>query len=51
MLVLSRRESQTVKIGSDVEVRIIRSRNGIVRLGIVAPKAIPICRPETKKPG
>lgn len=37
MLVLSRRDTETIRIGSNIEVHVIEIRSGRVRLGIQAP--------------
>ena len=46
MLVLSRRKDESIMIGDDVEVTIVDIRGVKVRLGITAPKAIPVHRKE-----
>ncbi len=46
MLVLSRRKDESIMIGDDVEVTIVDIRGDKVRLGITAPKAIPVHRRE-----
>lgn len=46
MLILSRQVDETVMIGDDVEVTIIDIRGDKVRLGIVAPKSLPVHRRE-----
>ena len=46
MLVLSRRKDQSIMIGQNVEVKIIDVRGNIVRLGITAPRSIPVHRQE-----
>lgn len=45
MLVLSRQRNQTVYIG-DVAIVVVDIRAGQVRLGIEAPKSIPVWRQE-----
>lgn len=45
MLVLSREEDQSVMIGDEIEVKVIRS-GGRVRLGFIAPGHIKIHRKE-----
>ena len=40
MLVLSRKASETIIIGREVEVTVLSIRGDKVRLGIVAPKEI-----------
>jgi len=46
MLVLSRQRDESIMIGDDVEITIVDVRGGKVRLGIVAPKEIPVHRRE-----
>ncbi len=46
MLVLSRRRNETICLGEDVRITVLKiDRNG-VRLGIEAPAAVPIVREE-----
>ena len=46
MLVLSRRRDQTLVIGDNVEVTVLEIKGGQVRLGINAPKTVPVHRGE-----
>ena len=46
MLVLSRRKDESIMIGDDVEITIVDIRGDKVRLGITAPKSIPVHRRE-----
>lgn len=46
MLALSRRIGESIMIGKDVEVTIIEVKGEQVRLGISAPKSVPIHRKE-----
>lgn len=46
MLILTRRVGETVTIGDDVTVTILGVRGNQVRVGINAPKAIPVHRQE-----
>ena len=46
MLVLSRNRDQSIMIGDDVEITIVDVRGSVVRLGITAPKSIPVHRRE-----
>ena len=46
LLVLSRRRDQTLVIGENVEVTVLEIKGGQVRLGINAPKAVPVHRGE-----
>ncbi len=46
MLVLSRRRDESIIVGNNVEIRILEIRGNQVRLGIVAPRSIPVNRKE-----
>ena len=46
MLVLQRKAGESIKIGEDIEVRIVNIGNGIVKIAIDAPKNINIFRSE-----
>ena len=46
MLVLSRQRDESIMIGDNVEVIIVDVRGDKVRLGITAPKNIPVHRRE-----
>jgi carbon storage regulator len=46
MLVLSRKVSQQVMIGSDVSITIVRIDRNQVRIGITAPPGVSILRQE-----
>lgn len=46
MLVLSRQKDESIMIGDDVEVTIVDVRGDKVRLGITAPKEVPVHRKE-----
>ena len=46
MLVLSRQKDESIIIGDDVEVTIVDVRGDKVRLGITAPRNIPVHRRE-----
>lgn len=46
MLVLSRQKDESIVIGDDVEITIVDVRGDKVRLGITAPKHIPVHRRE-----
>jgi carbon storage regulator len=46
MLVLSRRVGQTLLIGSDIIVRVLEVRGDQVRIGVDAPRNIPVHRQE-----
>lgn len=46
MLVLSRQKEESIMIGDDVEITIVDVIGDKVRLGITAPKEIPVHRKE-----
>lgn len=46
MLVLSRKIGEVIMIGSQVKITVIGYNRGVVRLGIEAPKSIPVHRKE-----
>lgn len=46
MLVLSRRESESIYIGDDIKVTVVRIGPTAVRIGIDAPKHLNIVRDE-----
>jgi carbon storage regulator len=48
MLILTRRASQSVFIGKNVQVKIIEVKGGQVRLGFDAPKEVPVDRAEIR---
>lgn len=47
MLVLSRKKNESICIGRNVQIVVVEIRGDKVRLGIEAPKEIPIHREET----
>jgi carbon storage regulator len=46
MLVLSRKKNESIVINDDIRVTVVEIRGDKVRLGIVAPKEIPVHRQE-----
>lgn len=48
MLVLSRRNQETLCIGPDIEVSVLGIFQNHVRLGITAPKSVKVIRKELK---
>jgi carbon storage regulator len=46
MLVLSRKVGEVIVVGDDVRITVIEVRGDKVRLGIVAPRAVPVHRLE-----
>lgn len=49
MLVLSRNETEEIKIGDDITITVCRIEHGRVKIGIDAPKEMKIHRVEKKK--
>lgn len=49
MLVLSRKLDDEIWIGSNIFIKIVNINNGIVKIGIDAPKDVEILRGELKK--
>lgn len=49
MLVLTRKLGQSILIGKDIKVCILKSRGGQVQVGIKAPKEVVILRTELEK--
>ncbi len=46
MLILTRKVGQKLRIGEDIEITILDVKGRQVRVGIVAPKGVPIFREE-----
>jgi carbon storage regulator len=46
MLVLSRRAGQSIRIGDDITVHIVRTGSDKVRIGIDAPRSVNVVRTE-----
>lgn len=46
MLVLSRKKNESIVINNDISIQVIKIRGDKVRLGIEAPKHIPVHRSE-----
>jgi carbon storage regulator len=46
MLVLTRKSNQSIMIGDDIEVSVLSIMGEKVRIGIQAPRAIPVFRKE-----
>ncbi len=46
MLVLSRREGESVVIGNDIVITVLEVRGGQIRLGVDAPRSIQVHREE-----
>ncbi len=46
MLVISRKVDQSIRIGDNIEIKIIGIERGKVKIGITAPSDVPIYREE-----
>jgi carbon storage regulator len=46
MLVLSRKKNESIIINNDITITVVEIRGDKVRLGIVAPKEVPVHRQE-----
>lgn len=46
MLILQRRAGESIRIGDDIEITIVSTEGGRVRLAISAPTEVPILRSE-----
>lgn len=46
MLVLSRRPDESLKLGDDVTITILGVRGDTVRIGVAAPRSLPVHRRE-----
>lgn len=49
MLILTRKAGESICIGDDATVKVIGVEGGHVKLGISAPREIPVHREEVKK--
>ncbi|TQR61161.1 carbon storage regulator CsrA [Campylobacter troglodytis] len=46
MLILSRKEGESIRLGEDIEIKIVQTAKGSAKIGIEAPKNILILRKE-----
>lgn len=46
MLALSRKQGESIMIGNDVEITILEIKGDQIKIGIAAPKSVPIYRKE-----
>ncbi len=46
MLVLTRKENESIMIGDEIEVKLLDLRENQVKIGIIAPRSIPVHRRE-----
>ena len=49
MLILTSRVGETLQIGNDISVTVVEVNGNQVRIGIAAPKDVPIMRDDAKK--
>lgn len=50
MLVLSRKLNESILIGENITITIVDIRKGSIRLGIAAPREVPVVRDELTEP-
>lgn len=48
MLILTRRPGETVNIGEDIQVTVLRIDGNHVRIGVTAPKSVPVHRADAR---
>jgi carbon storage regulator len=46
MLVLTRKENESIVVREDIEIRILNIQGNNVKVGVIAPKNVPIYRKE-----
>lgn len=46
MLIIERKSQEEIVIGDDIVLKIVETRRGSVRIGIIAPPEVPIWRDE-----
>lgn len=46
MLVLTRKQDESIKIGSNIVIRVIKTKSGSVKIGIDAPDSVRVMRGE-----
>lgn len=46
MLVLSRKKNEVIRIGDEITIEVVEIRSDKVRLGIIAPREVPVHREE-----
>lgn len=49
MLVLTRREGEQIVIGDNIKLTVVQIKGGTVRIGIEAPREVPVSRVEPEK--
>jgi len=50
MLILTRKRDDSIRIGEDIIVRVMRTNRGSVKIGIEAPESVRIMRGELHDP-
>jgi len=46
MLVIGREVGEVITIGDDIRIKVVESRNGMVRFGVEAPRTVMVHRAE-----
>ncbi|WP_054886406.1 carbon storage regulator CsrA [Pseudomonas sp. NBRC 111130] len=46
MLVITREIGEVITIGDDIRIKVVETRNGVVRFGVDAPRKVPVHRAE-----
>ncbi|MBE5943501.1 MAG: carbon storage regulator CsrA [Lachnospiraceae bacterium] len=46
MLALSRKQGESIMIGSDIEITVLEVKGEQIKIGISAPKSVPVYRKE-----
>ena len=46
MLALSRKQGESIVIGNNIEITVLEAKNDQVKIGISAPKSVPVYRKE-----
>lgn len=46
MLILTRRSGESINIGDDIVIRVLAVNGGQIRIGVEAPKEVPVHREE-----
>lgn len=49
MLILTRKKNESIKINDNIEVSVLEVENGVVKIGISAPRSVRILRSELTK--
>jgi len=49
MLVIGREVGEVITIGDDIQIKVVETRDGMVRFGVSAPREVPVHRAEVYK--